>query len=336
MPAEKLVLAVDGGGSGTRAAVATLTGEILGLGTAGPANPLTVGPTAARQAMHQAIEQAIAQSGQRRPALAAAVLGVAGAAVSQDLATFGPLVRLLPADRVLVEGDLVTTFIGACPEGVGVVLSAGTGAVAFGQNAQGLRVRVDGWGPLLGDAGSGYAIGLQALRTVLQAEDGRRRPTRLTTALLAALGLPTPQALVDRAHRQGLGREEIAGLAPLVLALASQGDTSARQIVRQAARDLVHTAVTAVRRLGLADQPVTVALSGGLLSRPGPLTAALLAGLSRRLPRARVVPAALPPLGGALLLALSEAGHPPDETVRARLAASLRERLARERQDQPT
>lgn len=316
------VLAFDCGGTTTRAAVSDRHGRVLGVGVAGPANYLVVGPAAARAALECAMHLAAMHAGLPTPAFAAAAIAMAGAGLGADQPALTALIEGLPAAGIVVDGDMVAALAGAFPDGSGVVVVAGTGSIAFGMAADGRRVQVGGWGHLLGDEGSGYAIGIGALRAILRAHDGRQAPTQLTPAILATLGIAAVPEVIERVYRRGLPRDEIAAFAPVVTRAAGRHDPTARGIVDRAGRDLAYLAATALRRLGLSGQAARVAPCGGLFQDPHGVGAPFRRHLARYRPQARVVAPALSPLGGAIVLALRAAGYPVDAAVRANLAHS--------------
>ncbi|QNA92134.1 BadF/BadG/BcrA/BcrD ATPase family protein [Microbacterium sp. Se63.02b] len=115
-------------------------------------------------------------------------VGAAGAWLAPDAAQ--DLARRLAAAtgaRIAVASDVVTAHAGALHGGSGVLLIAGTGAAALGIDDDGARL-VDGWGPELGDFGSGSWLGREALRALLRADDGLAPRTALADALAAPVG----------------------------------------------------------------------------------------------------------------------------------------------------
>ncbi|WP_336501189.1 N-acetylglucosamine kinase [Microbacterium paraoxydans] len=192
--------------------------------------------------------------------------------------------------RVAVASDVVTAHVGALGGGTGVLLIAGTGAVALGVDPSGARL-VDGWGPELGDLGSGSWLGREALRAVLRAHDGLAAPTALTAAIAAPVG--PPSAVQAWLAADGALARRLATLAPLVLTAAEDDDPAATAIVEEAVRLLVATASAA------AASSVDVALHGGLTDHDG-----FRAALTRALEGSgrRVVPARGGAMDGALLL----------------------------------
>jgi N-acetylglucosamine kinase-like BadF-type ATPase len=192
---------------------------------------------------------------------------------------------------VAVASDVVTAHAGALAGAGGVLLIAGTGAAALGVDADGARL-VDGWGPELGDLGSGSWLGREALRAVLRADDALGARTALTAAIAQPVGAPSDiQAWL--AQREPLPRR-LATLAPLVLDAAADGDAVAGEIVAEAIRLLTATAVAASTRT------TDVVIHGGLTDH-----AWFRASLTSSLQTAgrTIVPASGDALDGALLLA---------------------------------
>ncbi|PVE97291.1 BadF/BadG/BcrA/BcrD ATPase family protein [Microbacterium sp. TPD7012] len=193
--------------------------------------------------------------------------------------------------RVAVASDVVAAHAGALAGGEGVLLIAGTGAAALGIDADGARL-VDGWGPELGDFGSGSWLGREALRAVLRASAGLSPDTVLAPAIEARIG--TASDIIGwLADPEPLARR-LATFAPLVLDSAAAGDRVAGEIVDDAVRLLTASAVAASSRT------LTVALHGGLTQHAW-FRAALVSALQAA--GRQTVPAAGTALDGALLLA---------------------------------
>ncbi|MFM8271047.1 MAG: N-acetylglucosamine kinase, partial [Gemmata sp.] len=210
------------------------------------------------------------------------------------------------ADRVDVCADAALLLAAGTPAGWGVALVAGTGSMAFARAADGRNARSGGWGPLLGDEGSGYAIALAGLRAATRAADGRAPATPLIDKLLAAFGLSRPHDLVDAVYR-GNDRAVLAALAPVVMNAAEGGDPVASEILRDAAGELASAVSAAARALDLGSC-FPVALAGGLLvSAPG-YRELLLCALRDRGLTAEPVTLVREPAEGAVKLAL---GHVP-------------------------
>ncbi|AWM39698.1 N-acetylmuramic acid 6-phosphate etherase [Gemmata obscuriglobus] len=266
---ENVVLGIDGGGTGTVALLAVPDAgaeggwRLLGRGEAGPSNRHAVGTDAALAALNEATTKAFAAAHLPRASVRAACLGLAGAGRPGDqeiVREWAARVRLSAAVEVVEDAALL--LAAGTPDGVGVAVVAGTGSMAYGRRADGTTTRAGGWGPLLGDEGSGYSLALAGLRAAVRAADGRIAPTPLTERLLAALKLARPQELVEFVYR-GCDRAALAALAPVVLDVAEEGDPAADHIVREAAGELAAAAAAAAKALGFGAS-FPVALAGGV------------------------------------------------------------------------
>ncbi len=206
-------------------------------------------------------------------------VGAAGAMFATDpAAEFASALTRAAAVPVAVASDVVTAHAGALGGAAGVLLIAGTGAVALGVDPDGYR-SVDGWGPELGDLGSGSWIGREGVRAVLRARDGLAGPTALTEALARLIG--TGESPISWVGRSATAPRLLATFAPAVLDGADQGDPAARAIRDDAAGLLADTARAAAAGTSGVVPVSAVALHGGLLSHPG-FRARVVAALAER------------------------------------------------------
>ncbi len=173
------------------------------------------------------------------------------------------------ASRVEVGTDVEAAFEDAFDDGSGILLVAGTGSIGWGRSEAGIVGRVGGWGSLLGDEGSGYAIGLEALRRITRDADGRGEPTRLEELILGELDLDDVESLVMWA--QMVTKGEIAALVPLVVEASRGGDAVAGEILVEAVEELEGHLLTLLDNLGPWSSRPRVAMTGGLLDPDGPL-----------------------------------------------------------------
>jgi N-acetylglucosamine kinase-like BadF-type ATPase len=266
-----LYLGIDGGGSRTVALLAhpLESGDrrwtILGRGESGPSNRQAVGNEKAFASLDEAVAMAFREAGFPRQEVTSACLGLAGADRPDDrklLQDWAARTRL--AVKVEVTNDAALLLAAGTPEGHGVALIAGTGSIAYGRNAAGRTARAGGWGYLLGDEGSGYALVLAGLRAVARAADGRARPTRLTELVLKKLSVEQPNQLIPALYGGSWDRTALAALAPAVLELATDDETAAG-LVGEAAQELAETAAAVVRELDWAGAPFGLVFAGGLL-----------------------------------------------------------------------
>jgi len=204
-----------------------------------------------------------------------------------------------------VVADCEIALDAATAGGPGAVLICGTGSVCFGRDPSGAWTRAGGWGPVIGDEGSGYDIGRRALNACARAHDGLGPPTALTELVLRRVGAARVTEL-PVAVRTGLGRAEIASMAQCVLGAAyGLKDPVARDIVREAARHLAKTAEIVARRLA-PGAPVT--LTGGLFESEPRFADDVTSILRAQFAGAVVKRPDLPPVAGALWRAARAAG----------------------------
>jgi len=306
-----LILAVDGGGTNTQALVTNLEGRVLARGLGPSSNLHNVGFDAACQALATAIDGALAQvrgtqaGAAARPAggrwagagIASACFGLSGVDSKDDEAQVSRWLRgQAIAPRIMVVNDSELVLAGGTPAGWGVALISGTGSVCLGRTAEGRSARVGGWGPLVGDEGSGYHIASLALRRATQAADGRAEAAALLKGVLRHWSLAEPSALIRHVHAPTTTAADIAALATVVLDLAGRNDAAALEVIAEAARELAVHVDTIVRLLKLSKPPV--ALGGGLLLRAILRKEVLAAVKSELGPVAQVVD---PPLGAVVL-----------------------------------
>lgn len=292
---------VDGGGTRTTVECRTMEGAALCREVFGPFNLNSVGEERFTVLLEE-IAAFLGKTGE----CAALCIGAAGVS--------NPRVRELTA-RVMdgvcpwrLAGDHEIALHGAHSGGPGLALIAGTGSICCGKNERGEAVRAGGWGHLIDDGGSGYALGRDLLSAVVRQWDGRGEETVLTRLLLARLEIETPQELV--AYVYGGDKSRVASLAPLAGQAAAQGDRTALDIYARNGAELGELVLAAAKRLGM--ETGEVALLGGLLTGDGRLREALTAWLAERAPGLRCIEPRQDAAAGAAMLALelaAEAGR---------------------------
>ncbi len=264
----ELFIGIDGGGTHTIALLMAQEGNrrtLLGRGEAGPSNRQAVGTAKACAALDEAVAAAFRAAGIARGPVTAACLGLAGGDRPDDrdaILEWAHSVRL--AQYVEVTNDAAILLAAGTPEGWGIALVAGTGSIAYGRAPDGRTARGGGWGYLLGDEGSAYALVLAGLQAVARAADGRGEPTCLTERFLAKLNLAKPQELVPTIYRGGWDRAKLATLAFLVVSAAEQ-DAIAAQIVNNGAQELAQAVGVVASKLELPRNSLPLALAGGVL-----------------------------------------------------------------------
>jgi N-acetylmuramic acid 6-phosphate etherase len=200
--------------------------------------------------------------------------------------------------KIVVGSDRDSGLAAALGHGDGIVVNAGSGSSITGRRDKRIE-NAGGWGHILGDAGGGYYLSLQALRLVLREYDLHRDEVKFTTKILRALSLNNLDELVRWA--QTADKMEVAMLAPVVFEAAAAGDARVMEIIEEGARVLCeYTEAVATRLHALAPK---VVLLGGLFQRDSIYTHAFRRRLKRSLPDARVTNSERAPEFGAAWLA---------------------------------
>ena len=259
----RFFLGLDGGQSHTRVVIGDESGQVVGTGTAGPANYGGSEDTRAKAeaAIGEALARALDDAGlEETTRFAAACCGVSGGAA----AAREPLSRLIQTEQLEVVTDAQIALWGAIETAPGIVVIAGTGSMAWGEDRAGKTARAGGWGYAFGDEGGGFDLVRKAMRAALKAEEGWGPDTSLRTLFLENSRAETMNDLLHRFYADGLPRDAIASLAPLVDQAAGEGDEVARAILDAAGQDLARLAEAVRGQLFANNETVTIAYSGGV------------------------------------------------------------------------
>lgn len=327
-----LILAVDAGGTSTRAVVIDPSGRALGYGRAGGGNPLSSGPAIAAQSLGTAVRDALTQAHADAASVASATIAMAGAAthlppsqarnrvIGETLAGCGVTAAFA------LRSDLLAMFCAGTSALDGYALGAGTGAAAIRVRGGVIEHVVDGMGWLLGDAGSGFSVGHAVARAVVAALDGRGPATAMTAGMLEMLALsaetatstgprhPLLDAMVELLYERPPVR--VAEFAPL--AFAYPDDAVARTIVDDTAAALAHTVAAAIA----PDVDGPLVLGGSVLIRQEATSKAVESAWRDR-GRTGPVHRVAEGTTGAAVLALRHGGTEVDDVVFARVQESL-------------
>ena len=305
-----IVAGVDGGATRTRATIADGDGTILGSGSAGPSNYDNVGVAAAAASIREAVTAARTGAGISGEPLAAIFLGMAGVVSEADRQTIVRMVtdaELAPRSAVHVDHDIRIALAGGLEGRPGIVLIAGTGSSTYGRTRDGRHHRT-GWGYILDDRGSGYALGVNAMIATVMEADGRGGPTTLSAIVRSHFGFTDIDDILRLVYHEGVPVARIAALAPEVIREGEGGDAVAMNILATGARELARMVETVARTLKFTGSQFPVTMVGGLVDRAGFYRQLVADALHDLVPDGTIHAPALPPVAGALILALESAG----------------------------
>ncbi|UHA73970.1 N-acetylglucosamine kinase [Paenibacillus sp. 481] len=355
------VIGVDGGGTKTVGVLCALSGEVLAYCAAGPSN--MNGPDR-NHAMEQvgAVVRRLLQYAERSAVQVQGVFaGIAGIEQGDnrdelyrylgelddlrrliELRELSELRERIPARPIfiVIDNDAVTALYAGTYGQHGIVQIAGTGSVTYGIDESGARARVGGWGYLLGDEGSGYALGREALAAIFAALDGIGPPTALTDMCLRAGDWLHVREIIPFIYDHA-ARLRIASFAPCVLEAAERHDEVALGIVRHAGEQMGRS-IVGLRRKLFPQQPVLsipVVLAGGLFNCAH-LFVPHIERVCKELGELHVhfVIPAIPPVGGAVVAALLQTGTTFQKSTVVqqgeRLSEQLNEQLGEQQSEQ--
>lgn len=307
-------LGLDGGGTKTEAVLCADDGSVCGYGRAGSGNPNDVGMEQAVRAAAEAFAQALSglpDGGDLHGVFA----GCAGTGACRD--AYREAVSALFSERqethVRTGTDAENLLSCGLLESDGCGLIAGTGSCCMVRQGGSIRM-IGGWGYLLDDCGSGFAIGRDGVAASLRALDGRGEPTCLTQLLEMRLG-KLPSAAIGEIYRGG--KAFLASLAAAVFEAAEQGDHAAGEILRKNAAGLAECADAAVRCF---PQMPAFCAGGGILEAHPRMLQMVEDSMHCRA-RIRLIP--VKPVFGAIVEARRLDGSPTSEAERRRFAETF-------------
>ena len=247
------VLAIDAGQTGMKVRLQDVDGrrDVLfeGIRTHEPLLPQ----------LAEVVHAAIAKTGTHPEIVTAGISGLTDR--DADAGALLALLRDTGVREATLAHDSTTSFLGALGDTRGAVVAAGTGVVTLAVGRAAVA-RVDGWGHIMGDAGSGYWIGREALDAVMRAYDGRGP----NTALVEVVRAHWPE--LDQAYIALQATNDrvrvVASFAADVARLADEGDAVAVTITERAAQQLAHSVATAIGRVALPDDHLAVCAIGGV------------------------------------------------------------------------
>ena len=266
------IAGIDGGGTHTRIEVRDMENRLLRRGEFGPFNINSIG----EQAFHALLREVFAWCGGMADCarLCVGAAGISNPKVAQILAQ--ELEAAGFTGKWYLCGDQEIALRGAM-DGPGVVVIAGTGSICFGKNEAGETARSGGYGHLIDDGGSGYALGRAVLGCAVRCLDGRVADSGILQAVCDRLGTG-PEGIVPFVYSPETDKAAIAQFALIALEQAQQGDREAWHILRKEAGELARMVAAVQSRLNMPH--CQIALLGGLITGENPYRQAVVDTLS--------------------------------------------------------
>lgn len=256
------IIGIDGGGTSTQGKLSNGQFEILTSAETGATNYHNVGRETAKSRLGELLSDLCQKHGIDLDQVDGICFGGAGVDTEADHKVLETLFRELGCTcELMIVNDAVTALAGGNSSTTGAVIISGTGSIIYGQLG-GKKARCGGWGQLIDDGGSGYALGLAALKGIMESYDFRRKPTKLWRAVKEQLGVQNEEDIIHFLYHPQTGKERIAAIAPLVIQLAEE-DELASEILHRGIRDLIKLVSGLMAQLG--ESEFSLALAGSLL-----------------------------------------------------------------------
>jgi len=229
---------IEGGATKTTCVVGDETGMLLGRGYGGSSNYLTAGIDGMKRSLADSMKSALRMAGLRK-APEATYAGLAGVGLSGVPTAVDLSVKDATGSRkIFINTDGYVALYGAFAGGPGMIVVSGTGSIAMGVDASGRKVRIGGWGHILGDEGSAFHLGLEGVRAVVRSYDGSLPQTELTGKALDFFRIQRGEELIRIFYSEGEGKERLAAFSKYVVEAAFRGDMVALGIVDSACEAL--------------------------------------------------------------------------------------------------
>lgn len=308
---EKYIVGIDGGGTKTRLALANNRGQILSRVTTGHSNVHSAQKAFVianvRQALRQLLREAKLPAGSKVSLIA---VGLAGLDSPMDFTVAREIMWsacrgvVSAHDHIKLVNDTIIGFYAGSKTRVGLCVIGGTGSNCYGRNRQGQEAWAGGLGHILADEGSGYDIGLKALRAAVKSYDGRGPKTKLEKLVFSHFGVHNPRALVPRVYYTSFAKHDIGKLAYFVQEAAEEGDQVAKDIAAAAAGELLASARAVASKLSFSKQSsFDVVMIGGVLQKDPFVNKAFRAGIKKSFPKAKLIIPDDEPVIGAIRFA---------------------------------
>jgi N-acetylglucosamine kinase-like BadF-type ATPase len=307
------VIGIDGGGTKTEAVVLGIDGQQLTALTGKATNPHAVGFDSAMRHLQELLSEIWTNPVYRQESCIGITVGLAGVDTAQEKQKVMKeldlyLKRLLVKSPVRISNDAEIGLMATLGKQEGSVVISGTGSIVYGITPEGEKLRVGGWGHLLGDQGSGYSIGLQTLQAVMQSHDGVFPPTLMTKLIMEQYSFQSIIELKPYIYEPTIKKQEIAAFARFCLTAAEHQDERALLILQHSTAELASQTVTLIDKHP-AFASGDLVLSGSMFTHSSYFYKSFESQLRGAFPLLQIHMNRHTPAFGAALLALTSVQH---------------------------
>ena len=307
------VLGVDGGGTKTIVQIADLSGKVVAESESGSSNYKSVGVKSAKENINNAVTSVIENLGLRNKhklIFKSTCFGLAGNDSNEDTKIYKEIIfndvieKYLDRNKIIICNDTRIGLAAGSDSKNGVMIICGTGSNCYGINEQGREAKVNGWDYILGDEGSGYEIGIKALRALMRAYDGRGESTLLSKTVLEDLNIKNISELIKWAYSDYFLKVRVAAIAKTACKTAEMGDKISKKILKEEADEAIISVKTVVDKLGLADKEFDLVFVGNVFKCEKYFKSVLMRKLKSKFAKINFKALTKKPVEGAIKLAL--------------------------------
>lgn len=304
----KYVIGIDGGGTKSHMKIADLNGNIIAEAVKGPSNINSAAEEDVKKVFKDLICEGIKVIGLQLNECSAICIGTAGADRAEDKVIIESMIRDAVGykGKIIVVNDAEVALTGGIGKREGIIVISGTGSICYGRTEEGKSCRSGGWGHIIGDEGSGYDIGISAIKAAIKSYDGRGEKTILENSILEYLDLKCHEDLINYIYRSGAGKKEIASITRVVNAAGEKGDAVSKRILESAANELFLSVKAVVDKLDLGDRNIYLVTTGGAINNINYLYDEFKNKVNKFYPRVNIVHMKNDSAFGAVIIARSE------------------------------
>ena len=305
------VLGLDGGGTKTTVQVVDCNGKLITEKKSGSSNYKSVGIEKAKININNVMLGAIRNIKiSDNIFFKSSCFGLAGNDSKEDASIYHKIIfnskigsYLNPLNTIICNDTRIGLAAGSDSKN-GVMIICGTGSNCYGINEQGREAKVNGWDYILGDEGSGYEIGIKALRALMRAYDGRGESTLLSKTVLEDLNIKNISELIKWAYSDYFSKDRVAAIAKTVCKTAEMGDKISKKILKEEADEAIISVKTVVDKLGLADKEFDLVFVGNVFKCEKYFKSVLMRKLKSKFTKINFKSLTKKPVEGAIKLAL--------------------------------
>lgn len=305
------ILGVDGGGSKTTVQIVDTKGKVVAQEVSGASSYKSVGISKAIENLNTGVFNTIKNLKESEDvSFISSCFGFAGNDVEEDYKTYREIVfnkelgSYLNPERTIIYNDTRIGIDVGSENKNKIIIIAGTGSNCLGFNEDGEQVRANGWDYILADEGSGYAVGLKALKATMKAYDGRGEKTLLSRTILEELNLKEVLGLVKWAYKELFSKAKVGALAKTVCMTAKMGDKVSIDILAEEAEEAAISVITVANKLGFKNKNFDLIFAGSLFKCEEYFKKVLINRLKENFPKINFIPTIRNPIEGAIKIAM--------------------------------